>query len=287
MMVDDLFAGMEHEPEDEVRIKRAPFGYVGNKRSSAKHILPMLPYRKRYIEVFGGSGVILLNRRPSEIDVYNDRFGGVVCFYRCLKDPIKYAAMCEWLKVCVNAKEEYAWCRETWRDCTDDVERACRWYYSMHYSFGSKGGNWGRTVGTSPTSAPSNKFPLFETAHQRLRSVQIENASWRKILTDYDSDESVFYLDPPYVATDSGGYKYSMSPDDHREMLDFIQDMEGFVALSGFTNSLYDGYDWDDRITWEVTCPLTGNANNEGNNKAHMAGLECSAKAEEVLWIKE
>jgi len=276
-----LFDELELLDQDEVKIMRAPFGYIGSKRTSLKYILPQLPYANSYIEVFGGSGVVLLNRRPSKLDVYNDRFGGVVCFYRCLRDRLD--ELCDRLSCTCFSKEEYYWCRDTWPECQDEVERAARWYYSMATSFGNKGTQWGRKTNSGMTGI-HNKIKGFQPVHERLKSVQIENASWQKILKDYDSPEAVFYLDPPYVGTDNGGYKYDMSHSEHSLMLDTIHSMEGFVALSGFSNSLYEGHPWDDRITWEVTCTLDGNAG-EGNRKNN--DLTSYGKTEEVLWIKE
>ena len=287
-LFDSLDAMTNEVDQLEQRIVRAPFSYIGSKMKSVRKILPNLPYRKSYIEVFGGSGVLLLNRSKTQLDVYNDRFGGIVCFYRCLRDKEMMEQLIEWLNNCIMSKEEYYWCKETWQDCTDEIERAARWYYSMVYSFGSKGQQWGRKT-TSKTSAGCivNKIVGFKEVHDRLQNVQIENASWPKILQDYDCPEAVFYLDPPYVGTCNEGYHFDMSHDEHRNMLEMIQDMEGFVALSGFSNSLYDSYDWDDRITWEVTCTFAGNSNTAGNKKEHLKGLEQYGQSEEVLWIKE
>jgi hypothetical protein len=38
----------------EQKIIRAPFSYCGSKRASLKQILPHLPYRHSFIDVFGG-----------------------------------------------------------------------------------------------------------------------------------------------------------------------------------------------------------------------------------------
>jgi DNA adenine methylase len=37
-----------------------------------KHILQLIPFHKIYVEVFGGSGRVLLNKKPSKIEVWND-----------------------------------------------------------------------------------------------------------------------------------------------------------------------------------------------------------------------
>ena len=283
-----LFDDIDRLTETE-KIVRAPFGYPGSKRKSIRHLLPLLPYREKYIEVFGGSGVVMLNRKRSKLDVYNDRFGGVVCFYRCIKDAKKLEKLCELLQCTIYAREEYQHCRDTWQNTEDEIERAAKWYYSVVYSFGSKGRTWGRITGSNGGLAGriQSVLPAFQTIHDRLQHVQIENRSWELLLKEYDSDDAVFYLDPPYCDTDRAGYHHGMKADDHRDMLNTIMSMKGFVAISGFANSLYDGFDWDNRHTWDTICTMSGNSNTEGNNKEHLKGLEKYGEVEEVLWVKE
>lgn len=63
--------------------------WFGGKSSYLKFVLPRLPYGKRYVEPFGGSGVVLLNRKHSAHEVYSDTYSPVVNFYRVVQDPQK------------------------------------------------------------------------------------------------------------------------------------------------------------------------------------------------------
>lgn len=66
--------------------KCLPFRWYGGKYSHLDWLLPQLPDTKRYIEPFGGSGTVLLNRSPSPIEVYNDLDSDVTNFFKVLRD---------------------------------------------------------------------------------------------------------------------------------------------------------------------------------------------------------
>jgi len=265
---------------------RAPFAWPGGKSKSVKDILPHLPYRESYIEPFGGSGAILLARRPSKLEVFNDRFAGVVAFYRCIRDNTKVNDLVNRLKDTLSSREEFIDCRDTWEKCEDDVERAARWYYMLSYSFGSLGRNFGRSIKND--SQLPNKMAKhileFDIIHNRIKLCLIENQDWRNMLLDFDHEEAVFYLDPPYMEAYSGTYKCEMKEQDHVDLLNRIMKMKGFVALSGYENKLYDSFDWDERHTWSKIVSLKAMSFTEENKKENNHAQR--DKAVEVLWIK-
>lgn len=269
-------------------IIRAPFGYPGGKSRSVYQILPKLPYRRCYVEPFGGSAAILLARQPSPLEVYNDRYAGVVAFYRCLRDAKKLEQLIDWLEHTVHSREDFVWCKETWKNVRDDVERAGRWYYMSMYSFGSLGRNWGRTTSGRGSMAGKirNKLKLFPTIHKRFRNVQVENQDFRAILRDYDSPETVFYLDPPYLDANRGTYKNEMSRADHQELMEIIFKLEGFVALSGYANPFYENHPWSETYSWDSYVSIQS-LGGDGNQKDNLRHVEERGSAEEVLFIKE
>lgn len=273
---------------DTITIKHAPFGYAGGKSRSVNQIIPHLPYRKSYIEPFGGSATILLNRQTSPLDVYNDRYGGVVAFFRCMRDQALTEKLLEWVEWTLNSKEDFLMCKGTkdhpgW-DVNDPVERAGRWLYLANYSFSSVMRNWGR----ARTSAGLNgkmfrKIQQIRDVAHRFRTVQVENQDWFDCISYYDFADAVFYLDPPYINTDAGAYTHDMSDEDsHIRMLDLIQQCKGFFAVSGYPNPIYDKYDWDDCFEWQTVVTAKTNANAATANQ-----VGHSVKATEVLWIKE
>src|SRR3990167_451120 len=84
-------------------------------------------------------------------------------------------------------------------------------------------------------------FKLLPQIHKRLIRVSIENDDFRKILWRYDTPNTFFYLDPPYVMNTrkSGGYKYEMANNDHQELIEILLDIKGKVLLSGYNSNMY------------------------------------------------
>ena len=259
-------------------IIHAPFGYAGSKLRSLKTILPLLPYSKVYVEPFGGSASVLMNRKPSKLEVFNDRYAGVVAFFSCMRDKELTQRLIDWIDTTIHSKEDFATCKETWQSVDDPVERAGRWLYMMSYSFSGVGRNWGRckTDTGSLSGKLHNKIPIIWDIHSRFRYVQVENQSWYECMTYYDQPDAVFYLDPPYLDTDAGCYRFTLTEKDHEQLLNLVFTMQGFVAISGYSHPVYEKYDWDDRIEYSVL--VTAKTGNLANNRSY---------AKEVLWIKE
>jgi DNA adenine methylase len=95
-----------------------------DKKRSLDKLLPLLPYSKVYIEPFGGSGTVLLARRPCKIEVFNDRNSGVIDFYRCIKDADLLERLVDRLDLVRCSREEWLEAKGTWTVSKDPVERA-------------------------------------------------------------------------------------------------------------------------------------------------------------------
>jgi len=291
----NLLESLERDDRTKVRehdITRAPFGYPGGKSKTAKFILPHLPYREVYVEPFGGSGVILLSRDACDLEVYNDKYGGVVCFYRVLRDPKLYNQLLDRLTLVLHSREEFDWCKHTWEEAQDPVERAARWYYMLRTSFGQIGRNFGRSLKTSMIARKYvNGLQSFPEIHQRLRLVQVENQDWLQCMRDYDGPETVFYCDPPYMHTTDGIYVEKFDISEHKRLLDYIHnECQGFVALSAYQSQLYQSYPWDRYEQFKSFVSMKGQSFQESNKGDHKLSDEEATNrdsADEFLWIKE
>jgi len=165
------------------------------------------------------------------------------------------------------------------------VERAARWYYMVMNSFGSIGRNFGRsTSGKQQAGKLGNHVKDFDRLHQRMKNVLIENQDYGMMLRDFDNPEAVFYLDPPYYQVSTGLYKYEMTTDDHRRMLNMVMDMKSFVAVSSYHNEVYDSYNWDAVHEWLSPVSLRPMAFHEENN--WLGELNERDSATEVLYVK-
>lgn len=278
----ELLLGLKKRSE---RSLRAPMKYPGSKYDSLPELLSHLPLRKRYVDVFGGSGSVLLNRPPCLFEIFNDRYAGVTCFYRVIRTQLD--ELINRLTLLVHSREEFEWCLKTWDDPNiSDLERAARWYYMVQSSFLGKGHSWARiTSDIAPIAGViARKLDLFPLIHKRFLNVQIENIDFRECIADYDADSAVVYCDPPYYGEDDTSYINKMSEDDHIALLELAQKGKGFFAISGYANPLYDSYKWTHRYTWARRDRANAQAVSKYNHRTEIGSRDWK---EEVLWVKD
>lgn len=86
---------------------------------------------------------------------------------------------------------------------------------------------------------------------QRLIRVQIENRPACDVIRLYDSKQTLFYCDPPYVHEtrgDAKAYGHEMTDRQHRELADVLNSASGMVAFSNYDcdliNELYPERRW-------------------------------------------
>ena len=61
------------------------FAYAGGKTKLLKHILPLIPEHKKYVESFAGGLAVLLSKERSKVEVVNDLSSDLANFYRVLR----------------------------------------------------------------------------------------------------------------------------------------------------------------------------------------------------------
>ncbi|HPS01384.1 MAG TPA: DNA adenine methylase, partial [Candidatus Sumerlaeota bacterium] len=141
-------------------MQKSPVVWMGGKSRIMKHLLPLIPEHKRYVEVFGGSGALLFTKDPliSEIEVYNDLDGGLVHFFRTLRNKEQFAELERLCSLTVYSREEWVNARDALDAETDPVQRAFLWYVVNRMSFGGRhGGSWG-SVTTSCSGPVGNRM---------------------------------------------------------------------------------------------------------------------------------
>ncbi len=230
--------------------KLIAFGWYGGKYSHLDWLLPLLPTATHFCDVFGGSAAVLINREPSPIETYNDIDGEVVNFFRVLRNQKE--ALSEAIGLTPFSREELALACSLEVGLTD-LERARRFFVRARQvrtglAQTASAGRWAHCVLTSRAGmagAVSRWLGSIEDLSliaQRLLRVQIENAPAIEVIRRYDSSETLFYCDPPYVHSsrgDSRAYGFEMTDDDHRTLAKTLHGVQGQVVLSGYHNELY------------------------------------------------
>jgi len=274
---------------------RAPFPWYGGKHFMVNKLLPLIPKHHTYVEVFGGAANLLLAKEPSPVEVYNDIDSGLVNFFRVIRDKDKFKRFYEQVMLIPYSREEYYYCRDTWRDEEDDVLRAVKWFVAARQSFsGVFGGGWGYSVSHSRrgmSGTVSGYLGAIETlpdiANRFLR-VQIEHNDFRKIIAAYDTPNTFFYLDPPYVLeTRIGGEVYSneMTLSDHEDLVDLLLHIKGKAMLSGYEHNVHKPLEqagWI-KIKIEARCCATGTT----KGTKHLQNKENGEKLKrtECVWL--
>jgi len=273
---------------------RAPFTWIGGKHFMVKKLLPLIPKHHTYVEVFGGAANLLLAKDPSPVEVYNDIDSGLVNFFRVLRDKNKFQKFYEQVVLMPYSREEYNECRETWDKEEDDVQMAVKWFVVARQSFSGKfGSSWGYAVTNSvrgmadPVSKYWGAIDMLPEVAERLLRVQIEHNDFRKILKAYDTENTFFYLDPPYVldTRTEAVYRYEMALEDHQELVDMLLHITGKAMLSGYDHEVYKPLEeagWT-KLVFEARCWVTGKT--RATKHIYNDSNKHKLKRKECVWL--
>lgn len=233
--------------------KLLPFRWYGGKYSHLDFILPRLPRTQQYIEPFGGSAAVLINRKPSRVETYNDIDGDVVNFFEVLRE--NRDELLEKIALTPFSREELAEAvKKKHDDDLSDVERARLFFVRAGQTRSGLAqeatpGRWAYCKSTSRrdmSGAVSRWHGRLEQLYDvadRLRRVQIENKPAIEVIERHDDEDALFYCDPPYphaVRGDTNSYGHEMSDDEHRELAEVLRKCDGKVAVSGYECELYE-----------------------------------------------
>ncbi len=235
---------------------RPAFPWMGGKGWLVKKIADRLPRKARYVEPFAGAAAMLLALPPSPVEVLNDRNRDLIGFYRVMQEDRLRTALLDRLQWTPYARDEYARALGLLNSSEDDpIIRAWAFFLVSNASF-SGGGQSGLTEKRFATSTQRSQgrrmnyhIEGLPALAQRLKDVVIENRDAIDLLDQYDSPDTLFFLDPPYYpdtrnirhersrGTYAGG---EMDAVQHLELLAMCRRLKGFVALCGYAHDDYD-----------------------------------------------
>lgn len=232
-----------------MKLHRPLVRYHGGKWKLASWILRHLPSHRVYVEPFGGGGSVLLQKPRSYAEVYNDLDGEIVNLFRVARD--RGEALARACELTPFARVEF---EQAYEPAGDQLEQARRTLIRSFMGFGSAGIG-GQSTGFRANSSRSGTTPAHDwmnyPAHlravvQRLRGVVIENRDALDVMRHHDGDDTVHYVDPPYVhetrsmRTRSPAYRHEMDDQQHQQLAAGLAGLRGAVVVSGYRCDLYD-----------------------------------------------
>jgi DNA adenine methylase len=220
--------------------------YHGGKWKLADWIIGYLPEHRTYVEPFGGAASVLLKKERCYAEVYNDLAGEMVNLFKVARDQGEKLA--NLVTLTPFSRDEFLQSYET---SADPLEQARRTLVRSYMGFGSAAASRKATgfransnrSGTTPAHDWANYPDSLRLVIDRLRGVVIENKDAKSIMAQHDSSETLFYVDPPYVAAtrDAGAdYLHEMDDTQHLELATFMRGLRGMVIVSGYPSPLYE-----------------------------------------------
>lgn len=178
--------------------------WPGGKSRLLKKILPLLPRHTCYCEPFAGGLAVLLAKERSPVEAVNDLNGDLVYLYRNAQYHLPALL------------QEIEWTLNSRKNLHDfiaqpgltEIQRAARWLVRNRISFGGNTKDYGvsRTGGGGSTSREGIAESL-RAFNARMDRVAVEHLSYDHCLSLYDSKETFFFVDPPYVNSNPHVYE--------------------------------------------------------------------------------
>ncbi|GHU93151.1 DNA methyltransferase [Clostridia bacterium] len=237
------------------------FGYYGGKARLSSDIGALLDYNASvYVEPFGGSAAVLLNKPPHTREVYAEKELSLCCFWRCLSDRETAIELVGKLGGLVYSRESFdkhqeiiskAHVVETLSD--DEVIEVAVACFVMHtMSRDNAGIRFGG--GRFPSNASYLKtIERIPEVADRFRGTEVLCDDALDLLggTRFDSPDVMLYLDPVYLP-EAGRkrsfnhtlYRHPFGYDEHVRLLERVRGMRSKILISGYDDNtrLYDRY---------------------------------------------
>ncbi len=242
----------------------SPLKTHGGKHYLAKRIVAMMPPHTVYCEPYAGGLSVLLAKDPRNVcEVVNDIDGQLTNFWHVLQHTECFNDFRRYVEAVPFSETEWKNSREDRSPEPDDEPRyrnpvrdAARFFINCRMSLAGRGKTFA-PISTSRTrrdmceqvSAWLSCVDGLPAVHDRLRRVAIMNRPALEEIRQLDNKGTLFYLDPPYcpdTRTSKDVYEHEMTYDEHRDLLEAVQQRDSYIMLSGYHNNMYDNAlkDW-------------------------------------------
>lgn len=258
----------------DVKVNRV-LNYPGSKWKIAKNIVNLIPEHHSYVEPYFGSGAVLFNKTPSNIETINDMDDDVVNLFRCIQqDPERLSYLVD---TTPYARSVYEKAFE--ENVSDEYAKAICFLIKcwQGHGFRTAGNKVGWKLDIQGRESAYalrnwNKLPnSILSISERLKNIQIEHRPALDVIERYNFENVFMYLDPPYVTgtrkAKCDQYKHEMTDEDHIDLLNMIVASKAKIMISGYKSELYN----DILKDWRV---IEMNSNDQSGNVT-----------KEVLWM--
>lgn len=230
------------------KLRERPFlDYFGGKFRLAPWIISHFPKHEIYCEPFCGAASVLMRKDPSKMEVLNDLDSEIFNVFKVARNH--GAKLKKLLKLTPYSRKSYLEARVPVQDPVEMAKNTViKSFMGIGDSIHNKSGfRKSITSNVPPSRSFANYVDYFDFFTERLRSVLIENLSYNEIFKAYDSNKTLFYIDPPYphfTRSKKHRYGHEMTENCHNILIERILTLKGRVILSSYKNPVYDSLNW-------------------------------------------
>jgi len=203
----------------------SPLCWPGGMRLMVKHILPLIPPHRVYVEPFVGAGHVFWAKEPSEAEVINDLDPRLMKWYQDLQQRPRFS--------CDMTPDSDRWHKIK---AKDSPLIFCDYLQLIKFSYGCKGETYSPAKLVScltrddPSTCTVNRLVSnFDAYRDRLSHVRIMKKDYREIIEQFDGPDTFFYLDPPFHELSCPYVSCETSP---RQLADAVRGLKGKFLLS-------------------------------------------------------
>jgi DNA adenine methylase len=222
--------------------------YHGGKAFLANRIVELMPPHTRYCEPYFGGGAVLFARDGEGVaEFVNDLNRGLWNFWNVLRDEDMYRQFIRYIQACPFSQDEFGY-SSAFPDGPREIVNAATFFIRNRQSRQGLGKSFatptsrlrrGMNENVSAWLTAVDGLPEF---HARLRRVEIRNQDAVKFIAELDSQDTCWFLDPPYVhetRTVTDSYEHEMTAEQHQTLLDRLGTIKGKFILSGYPSEMY------------------------------------------------
>jgi len=226
--------------------------YLGNKEKFSNFITPNIPSDiSTYVEPFGGAMGVFFSLDFSKLRdvkfIYNDINHLNYNLFYLLKNDRRFIEIVKGISV---DKEYYEKAIKEIFTETDNMTKAINWLITLTCSAPNSIGkeSW---RGDMEFEVFKLKWRAYEPHLMKIS--EILNEDYKEVIKKYDSKDTFFYLDPPYMGREKYYINHDFDENSHYELSSILNRIEGRFALSYYyfdgIEELYDGCRFEQKKT--------------------------------------
>ena len=227
-----------------ITVLKSPVCRIGGKYFLSDWIIGKIPTHKVFVEVFCGSCVISLTKKPSETTIVNDIDSNLISFWKVLQDKEKREQLVTLLNGMLYSRELWRELRLKWKSNIiqdDPIKAVAEWFFLNRSCYASDirhGGFIGYTQGRNMCKTFRNAVEQLNEVGELIKLWVIENLDYKTCITRFDSPSTVFYCDMPYyLPSKREYYQDSFTLDDHKALAELLNNIKGRVLVSHYKDN--------------------------------------------------